>query len=307
LTSELTLPSFAKINWSLQVLGKRPDGYHEVVTCLQTISLCDEIRIVASDGIDVTLSCDDPQIPTDERNLCVRAARLLIDRHHCERGAHIQLRKKIPAGGGLGGASSNAAMTLLGLAQIWGLKLNSSQLIELGSQLGADVPFFFFGGRALATGTGTLLKPLNDLQKISLIVVTPAVAVSTREAYAALNAPALTRDKSAPILTSSRDEAYSFEFDQWPLHNDFENVIFEIEPEIKRVQKALLDAGSRRVMLAGSGSSVFGIFDAAESQRRALNEIKAEAGWRTFACDSFSRGEYLRALSSNGLGSYALP
>jgi 4-diphosphocytidyl-2-C-methyl-D-erythritol kinase len=307
LTSELILPSFAKINWSLRVLGKRPDGYHEVVTYLQTISLCDEIQIVAGDSVDVTLTCDDPRIPIDETNLCLRAARLLIDRHHCERGAHIQLRKKIPAGGGLGGASSNAAMALLGLAQLWELNLSSAQLIELGSQLGADVPFFFLGGRALATGIGTELKPVDDLPAVNLIVVTPSVAVSTKAAYAALNAPALTRDYSAPILTSSRDEAHLLELDQWPLHNDFQNVIFEIEPEIERVQKALLDAGARRVMLAGSGSSVFGIFDDADSRHRALNEIKAEADWRTFACDSLSRGDYLRALSSYGLGSYALP
>jgi 4-diphosphocytidyl-2-C-methyl-D-erythritol kinase len=307
LTSELTLPSFGKINWSLHVLGKRPDGYHEVVTFLQTISLCDEIQLVPRDDQQLTLICNDQSIPTDKTNLCIRAARLLTERYHCHQGVDIRLNKKIPAGAGLGGASSNAAVTLLGLANIWELDVSPAQLVEMGAELGADVPFFFFGGRALATGTGTEIKPVTDVRKISLVVVTPKVVVATHKAYAALKAAALTRDYSAPILASSRDEAFLSKSDQWPLHNDFEDVIFEIEPEIRRVQNALLDSGARRVLLAGSGSSVFGIFDSAEAQHRALEEIEAEAGWRIFACDSLSRDEYLRALGSSGLRSYALP
>jgi 4-diphosphocytidyl-2-C-methyl-D-erythritol kinase len=307
LTSELTLPSFAKINWSLHVLGKRPDGYHEVVTFLQTISLCDEIHFSVRQDQQVNLSCNDPTIPMNNTNLCVRAASLLIERTRSERGVDIRLDKTIPAGGGLGGASSNAAVTLLALANLWQLDLSSTELVNIGAELGADVPFFFFGGRALATGIGTEITPATDLPKIELIVVTPATRVSTQKAYAALKARALTRDFSAPILASSRDEAFLAESDQWPLHNDFEDVIFEIQPEIKRVQRALRDAGARRVLLAGSGSSVFGIFSSAEARNDALKKIKAESDWRVFACDSLSRGEYLRALGSRGLRSYALP
>ena len=307
MSSQLTLPSFAKINWSLQVLGKRPDGYHEVVTFLQTISLCDEIYFSLRTDEQIILTCNDPAIPTDTRNLCIRAANLLIERYRCEGGADIHLDKTIPSGGGLGGGSSNAAVTLLGLANLWQLNLRLSELVTLGAQLGADVPFFFFGGRALATGTGADIKPTTDLPKVELIVVTPVTSVPTQKAYAALKAAALTRENSAPILANSCDEAFLSELDQWPLHNDFEDVIFEIEPEIRRVQQTLRDAGARRVLLAGSGSSVFGIFSGAEARDHALKKITAESGWRVFACDSLSRGEYLRALGSTGLRSYALP
>ncbi len=297
---EFTLPSFAKINWSLRVLGKRPDGYHEVSTVLQTVSLHDDLHFVASDQARVTLNCDYPAVPTDETNLIVRAARLLIDRYQVSIGAIIHLDKRIPPRGGLGGASSNAAVTLLGLAQLWQLDLSLFELVTIASELGADVPFFLLGGRVLGTGIGTTLTQVSDGAQLSLITVTPNASVSTPDAYAALKASALTTPNSAPILTNSRAEPFSSESDQWPLHNDFEKVIFEIEPEIKRVQKALLDAGARGVLLAGSGSSVFGIFDSPEAQGRALAEMQTEVGWRTFPCNTLSRSEYLRAMGACG-------
>ena len=172
-TTTLKLPSFAKINWFLRVLGKRPDGYHDVVTVLQTISLSDELTFVSDrkEG-PLTLTCDDPTIPTDKENLIIQAANALWDCYEVAYGAEIALRKRIPTKAGLGGASSNCAVAMLGLNAVWGRNFTIGESID-PSFLGADVPFFLKGGTCLATGTGTTLKELPDTPKQHLIVVTP--------------------------------------------------------------------------------------------------------------------------------------
>jgi 4-diphosphocytidyl-2-C-methyl-D-erythritol kinase len=290
----LKLPSFAKINWTLRVAGKRPDGYHEVATVLQTVSLCDELIFAPRDDGEIFLTCDDPSIPVDDSNLIVRAARTL----QSSLGADIKLVKKIPAKGGLGGGSSNAAVTLLALNSLWRLGLGDTDLRQIGSGLGADVPFFFVGGTAAARGTGTEVSLLPDTPKCYLLIVTPNVSVSTATAYASLNAPSLTTSDAVSILSSSFTEPISGDCSQWPLHNDFEEVIFELEPEIKRAKLALLDAGARDALLAGSGSSVFGIFNDKAARNRALGNLRCEAGWRVFPCNTLSRSEYCQATDT---------
>lgn len=303
--SSLSIPSFAKINWDLHILGKRPDGYHEVRTLLQTISLHDDIHFEASGDGGISLSCDDPDIPTDEQNIIVRAAAALKDRYKVDRGARIWLEKRIPTRGGLGGASSNAAVSLLALAHLWNVNATAPVLVEIAASLGADVPFFLLGGCALATGIGATVSPLSDKADRDvrhLIVITPNAGVSTAEAYAAANSPALTTTNTDPILFSSLNEANSGFSQPWPLQeslkNDFESVIFDIEPEIRRTKETLLQAGALGALLAGSGSSVFGIFADREDQQRAIDEIRVEAGWRIFPCVTVSRNEYLRAVGS---------
>jgi 4-diphosphocytidyl-2-C-methyl-D-erythritol kinase len=289
----LKLPSFAKINWNLRILGKRPDGYHEVATVLQTISLCDELSFELRADDRIVLTCDDPEIPVDDSNLIVRAARALSN----QRGANIQLIKKIPTRGGLGGGSSNAAITLLALSKLWDLPLGKNPG-QIGSQIGADVPFFLTGGTALARGIGTEIEEISDTEKKHLIVVTPNVAVSTAEAYAALKSPSLTTQESLSILASSFAAPSFDDRTQWPLYNDFEGVIFEIEPEIRRAKLALLEAGAQDALLAGSGSSVFGIFTDEAARDQALGNLKGEAGWRIFPCHTISRSEYCQAIST---------
>jgi 4-diphosphocytidyl-2-C-methyl-D-erythritol kinase len=290
----LKLPSFAKINWTLRILGRRPDGYHEVATVLQSVSLCDELVFERRDDAQISLTCDDPAIPVDDSNLVVRAARALSNRH----GADIKLFKKIPAKGGLGGGSSNAAVTLLALNQLWRLNRAEGDLRQIGAWLGADVPFFFNGGTAVAKGIGTQTERLPDVPAQHLIIITPNASVSTTTAYAALNAPSLTTTDSVSILSSSFTEPFSGDSSQWPLHNDFEGVIFEREPEIKRAKLALLEAGARGALLAGSGSSVFGIFTDAAARDNALKSLRCEAGWRVFAGHTLSHSEYCQAIST---------
>jgi 4-diphosphocytidyl-2-C-methyl-D-erythritol kinase len=305
ITTPVTVPSFAKINWFLDVLGKRPDGYHEVVTVLQTISLHDEITFKLNEAGPHRLSCDDPAIPTDDSNLILRAADYLQDCFQDSFGAEIHLQKRIPAQGGLGGGSSNAAVALLALNRLWKDSSVDLDLIDPAT-LGSDVLFFLFGGCCAALGTGSTLMPVAEGPKKHLIVVTPNAKVSTAEAYKSLNAASLTTSKSASILSSSLADLNSADSRQWPLRNDFERVIFEIEPEIKRAKNALLDAGAWSALLAGSGSSVFGVFDSEASRARGLVNLRCEAGWRVFACETISRNEYVRAMNSSGFPLFTL-
>jgi 4-diphosphocytidyl-2-C-methyl-D-erythritol kinase len=300
------LPSFAKINWHLRILGKRPDGYHELITVLQTLSLCDELKFDSRDDGKIVLHCDDPAIPTDDRNLIVKAALALQKRLESTLGAEISLSKKIPTKAGLGGASSNAAVTLLALNTLWRGELALNDLIAIGSDLGADVPFFFVGGRGLGTGTGTRVSALPDGPETHVLVVSPNAVVSTASAYASLNAASLTTSESASILSSSLAELNSADSRQWPLQNDFEKVIFEIEPEIERAKSALLEAGARGALLAGSGSSVFGVFEDEAARDRAVDNLRCEAGWKVFSCHTLSRNDYFRAMNSSGFPLFTL-
>ena len=313
--TSLKLPSFAKINWRLRILGKRPDGYHEVVTVLQTISLCDEMtfNVECEEGL-LRVTCDDPAVPTDHTNLIIRAAGALQD-YFPGACAEVTVKKRIPSQGGLGGASSNAAVTLLALYALWkaGMPGSKAEVSRQGAKtqrslfemvdpgvLGADVPFFLVGGSCIATGTGTKLKPLPDTPKQHLIVVTPNARVSTAKAYHSLNAGSLTTSDSVSILSSSLADEFSADSRQWPLRNDFERVIFEIEPEIERAKIALLEAGARGALLAGSGSSVFGVFADEAARDRALENLRSEAGWKVFSCHTVSRAEYSGAMNSSG-------
>jgi 4-diphosphocytidyl-2-C-methyl-D-erythritol kinase len=174
----------------------------------------------------------------------------------------------------------------------------------LAAGLGSDVPFFLSGGRALGTGTGTSISPLPDVEAEDLLIVAPTVTVATAEAYKALSSAALTTQNPDSILAISRRSTNSSDWNQWPvandLENDFEQVIFDIEPEIGRVKNALLQAGARSALLAGSGSSVFGIFNNREAQQRALEQVQAESGWRIIPCETLSREQYIRAMGSCG-------
>lgn len=262
---------------------------------LQTVSLCDELTFELRDDDYISLTCNDPEIPVDDSNLIVKAAKALNGG-----GVDISLTKRIPTKGGLGGASSNAAVTLLALNELWRKGLRNTDLLKIAAGLGADVPFFLIGGCAEGTGTGTDLRPVPDGPEQHLIVVTPNASVSTATAYAHLKRGSLTTSESASILSSSFARPVSGDSGPWSLHNDFEVVIFEIEPEIERAKIALLDAGARGALLAGSGSSVFGIFDDEAARDRALGSLRREDGWRVCPCRTLSRDEYLQAMGPSG-------
>jgi 4-diphosphocytidyl-2-C-methyl-D-erythritol kinase len=300
LETTLTLPAFAKVNLNLRVLGKHADGYHEIDTVFQTISLHDTITLTVHDSPEIVLSCDDRTLPLGADNLVYRAAAALQIRFAPNRGARIHLEKRIPAQAGLGGGSSDGAAMLLALAYLWKTKAEPHELLEIASSLGADVPFFFFGGTARGTGTGKDLAQLDDAPDKFLLVVKPKASIPTSEAYKLLKARSLTTAEAKTILSSSERSGISDSFDSKALQNDFEPVVFELEPEIARAKVALMNVGAGAALLAGSGSAVFGIFDSEDAQKRAIQLIELESGWRVFPCSTVGRSHYRSAMGPCG-------
>jgi 4-diphosphocytidyl-2-C-methyl-D-erythritol kinase len=208
----------------------------------------------------------------------------------------MHLEKRIPMEAGLGGGSSDAAVALLGLAHLWQIKTDRKELTEIGATLGADVPFFLTGGTALGTGLGTEISPLEDVQAEHLLIIKPGAKVSTPEAYKALKRPALTKDTSDIILSISRAEVRIPDSLHEVLHNDFEPAIYELYPEIALAQRLLIEQGARGALLAGSGASVFGIFENEEALDRARSVLAAQPGWSVFRSAAIGRDAYLQAL-----------
>ena len=242
------------------------------------------------------LYCDDPNLPVDGSNLIVKAAEKLRNEFGVELGASIRLHKRIPMGGGLGGGSSNAAAALIGLSRIWALDSNSAAIRRIGAELGSDVPFFFEGGTAIGWGRGTEVEPITDFSAARMLIVTPRVHVSTAEAYAGLSAENLTKEASNRILRVCRSEAESEDFLHTAARNDFDGTVAASHPEIGRVKEVLLRLGAYRVMMSGSGASVYALFDKEETRRTALKALDEEVNWRKFAVAAVSRDEYRARL-----------
>ncbi len=292
--NSFTIPSFAKINWFLHILGKRTDNFHELCTVFQTVSLNDNLTFSAND--EILLTCNDDRISTDESNLIVKAALVLRGKYNIKNGAKIHLEKNIPAPGGLGGGSSNAAVALLGLAALWKLKIRFYELVEIGAQLVSDVPFFLFGGTALGIGRGSEVLPITDLRENFLLIVTPNANVSTREAFARTGASSLTNEASKSILQICKSEAEVLDLRHTDLKNDFEPSVFALEPEIKRAKEKLIKLGAIQALMSGSGASIFAIFEKQETRQATLKALVEENDWRKFAVSTISRSEYREAL-----------
>lgn len=296
-----TLPSFAKINLCLRVLGKRADGFHELFTVFQAVSLHDEITFAEGDAVELT--CGNKRIPTDERNLIVRAANLLRERAGLKAGAAINLKKRIPSPGGLGGGSSNAAVSLIGLARLWGLNAAADDMYGLAAELGSDVPFFLTGGTAIGTGRGDQVEPIKDVAARYLLVVTPNVRVSTPKAFASLNAQNLTTEYADRILIVCRFEAERLDLGRSALINDMEPAVFAGHPEVGRTKARLIELGAANALMSGSGASVFAVFDKEETRQTALKALDDEVNWRKFAVAAISRKEYREKLGVADQGS----
>lgn len=291
----LTLPSFAKINWNLKIVGRRADGFHELCTVFQTISLHDTISF--SEAEHLSLECTNPSVPTDDRNLVIRAAKLLSERFGVRRGCRIRLEKTIPAPGGLGGGSSNAAVALLGLSEVWGLSPRPEDLLELAAELGSDVPFFLLGGTALGLGRGEVLEPMPEVIEPYMLVATPPVEVSTREAFEAIGAKNLTESELQSTLVICRRDAQNLKISQSGLCNDFESSVFGKFPEVEELKWGFQESGVRAAQMSGSGASVFAVFDKEETRQATLEAFR-NRNWRMFAAATLSRSEYREALGS---------
>ncbi len=248
----MKLKANAKINLFLDILNKRKDGYHNIKTIFQEVSLSDDIFIGENRGTDteqdtelkrnnngIRIYCDNPDIPTDKRNLVYKAADLIKRRFGIKKSVEIKIKKRIPVGAGLGGGSSDAAAVLRGLNKLWNLKLTKNQLVKIGKELGADVPFFLYGGRCLGEGIGAQLTPLKIRKTEWYVLVKPPFEISTKSVYSRLTKTGKT----------DRIKKYT---------NRLEDVVIPLYPEIKKIKDLLIENGAEFSLMSGSGSCVFG-------------------------------------------------
>ena len=294
---EVRIPAFAKINLRLDILGKREDGFHELRTIFQTISLHDELRLRASrrEGIALSIQGNQPlSAEPVEKNLVYRAVDALRRELRIRGGVEIQLKKTIPAGRGLGGGSSDAAAALQGYLRLTKKKLAAARLMEIAASLGADVPFFLWGGRALGVNKGDEIYPLPDIAKQHVLVVSPPdIHVPTPDAYRWLNAKALRLTKPAANPKLWEFCALCWSAQGSGLSNDFEAPVFRRHARLAKIKRELLQRGAAEASLAGSGSAVFAVFPSPAMARRAAVGFPHD---QTFVCETFSRDRYARLM-----------
>ena len=264
----------AKINFFLHVRGKRPDGYHELFSLMCRIDIFDEIslEIGGSRADAVEIFCSHPKVPSDATNLAHRAACLFQSQFNTAQGIKINLKKHIPVGAGLGGGSSNAASVLLALNTYYGHPFSGEHLMEMGLKLGADVPFFIFQKPAIATGIGEKLEVFEGDLRYHILLLYPGFSVSTAEVYQNLNL-GLTKDKKKPTSNNLIQNRFN---PADHLINDLEQVTALKYPEIGMAKEKLLNLGAVGALMSGSGPTVFGLFDDADTAQTAKQKLSLE-------------------------------
>jgi len=293
----VNLPSFAKVNLDLRILGTRPDGFHDLKTIFQALALFDSVTVTSRRG-PLAVTCDEPDIPTDQRNLVWKAASLLhrtvTGKSSAPRDIAIDLRKRIPSEAGLGGGSSNAAMTLLALNKLWKLDLDLATLSRIGALLGADVPYFMVGGTSLGLGRGDDIYPLADMPPVHVVILRPGFGVSTAEAYKWFD------DEKRRALKEPAPRQVPAGWPAWSqtLRNDLEIPVVRHHPAIGRIRQSLIDAGATFAAMSGSGSAVFGLFERSDAARRTANDL-ARPGWLSLHTRTLTRREYDRRVAQS--------
>ena len=275
-TDSITVPAPAKVNLYLEVVGKRPDGYHELRTVMQTVDLLDELRVESTPDGTISLECDAPGMPPQKENLVYRAAMALQERYDVEQGARIRLEKRIPAGGGLGGGSSDCAAALKGLNLLWNLKVAKEDLHETASQLGSDIPFFLTGGTALCTGRGEQVEPVFSTHRFHYVLVTPGFPVSTADVYAHVTKGLTSPEgKLKKVLGGVRTGEVNALADG--LHNDLQEPAYRVSRKLADIRCKLEGlrwaAQGKRVLLCGSGSSFLVLHERSDEARRCAEAI----------------------------------
>lgn len=270
---EARIKTPAKVNLFLKVLGKRQDGFHDILSLIQPVSLYDEISLDVSEGEGISVECDHVDVPAGSENLAFRAAEVLLSEVKLRRAVYIKITKKIPVAGGLGGGSSDAAAVLMGLDRLLGLGLGEARLVEMAAKLGSDVPFFILRGPALARGRGEVLERV-PLPPFHYCLVNPGFKVSTAWAYGNLD---LTKKGEDNILTYSKESLERPENIKGLLFNDLESVTSRNHPEISRLEEILKGAGALGALMSGSGPTVFDIFADSVAATRASDVVKGEA------------------------------
>jgi 4-diphosphocytidyl-2-C-methyl-D-erythritol kinase len=276
----LTLYAPAKINICLNVLGKRPDGYHEVEMLMQAVALYDEVTVKLS-GNSVTVTCDSAAVPDGAGNIAYRAAREMLELSNGTSGISVVIKKTIPVAAGLGGGSSNAAAVLVACNRLLGTGLGRERLAEIGARLGMDVPFFLYGPTAFARGRGEVLTSLTPPAKFWVLLVNPGFETSTAWAYNNLNFGLTKKGDCTNIAGLNVSQIAG------SLHNDLETVTAAAHPAIGEMEQALREAGALGARMSGSGPTVFGIFDAEAGCREAAMKLQKK-GWRLYPAETLT-------------------
>jgi 4-diphosphocytidyl-2-C-methyl-D-erythritol kinase len=269
--SLVRVPSPAKINLVLRVLDRRPDGYHNIWSLMQTVGLEDQLFLHRTDEhAEVRLQCDHPGLAADRSNLVHKAAAAVLARAGLRTGVEIDLRKRIPLGAGLGGGSSNAAATIVGLVHLFGLGWSPAEMAAVGEELGSDVPFFFSAPTACVTGRGAAVSARQMESRRWVVLVNPGFPVETKWAYLEL---ARSRDQARPLSDSMREIEHT-PILKWSqvfalAGNDFEGPVFRQYPILQEIRDRLSKSGAEAALLSGSGATVFGLFGDEERARRA--------------------------------------
>ncbi len=249
----------AKINLFLEVLGKRPDGYHDIETLILALELFDGITLGADDSGNVSLACDDPELSTGSDNLAIKAARLLQERTGCGQGAKIWLAKRIPWAAGLGGGSSDAAATLAGLNELWELGLSMERLSSIGQELGSDVPFFFHTPAAFCTGRGEVVRPIAPGRAFDIVLAKPPHGISTAQVYNECGLQ--SADFGSGCSRSAIDALMEGDIEKLArsLHNRLQEPAMRICPPVERIYRRMQKTGAAGCLMTGSGSCLFAL------------------------------------------------
>jgi 4-diphosphocytidyl-2-C-methyl-D-erythritol kinase len=288
----IALKAYAKINLGLTVLGRREDGFHELRTIYQSISLADRLEIGLRGGKGVRLEAEGQfGVPAGRENLAVRAAEAVLKELGLRRQVFISLDKRIPPGSGLGGASSDAAAVLRAVPVLCGKSLPIERLLHLAAELGSDVPFFLVGGRAVGVGRGEEVYPLPESPRRSVVILFPGEKMATSEAYRLLRRPRLTGSKAGPTI-----ELFcggTLNSTAQPLANDFEPLLFRRIPRLAAAKRRLMKHGAEVAAISGSGSALFGIFRDAANARQAAQVLQGLGG-HVWTARTISRREFSR-------------
>ncbi|WP_062200986.1 4-(cytidine 5'-diphospho)-2-C-methyl-D-erythritol kinase [Massilibacterium senegalense] len=262
----------AKINLALDVLGKRPDGYHEVHMVMTTIDLADRIELMDLGEDRITLVTDYRFVPDDNRNFAYQAARLLKEKFHITRGVQITIDKCIPVAAGLAGGSSDAAATLRGLNKLWNLQLSTQELAELGSEIGSDVAFCVYGGTAIASGRGEKVEPISSPPPCWVVLAKPNIGVSTAEVYGKVQMETIQHANVREMVQAIEKQDYEGICEH--LSNSLEAITMELHPEVEQIKEQMRRFGADGVLMSGSGPTVFALTKYESRMQRIYNGLR---------------------------------
>jgi len=310
----LAVQSFAKINLGLRIGPRRADGFHELRTVYQTLALHDTIRIDVKPGMGIEVRSKDARVPQDESNTCYRMAERVLKALKLRKKVTLTIEKRLPIEGGVGGASSNAVATLLGLERTLKATIPAEDKLKMAAETGSDVPLFLVGGTVLGLGRGEDVYPLPDLPALDCVLVSPEVGISTPRAFADWDKLTVADHSDTmngfsrsvwswlcnsatgvPARSGDRAEALLLDLVRAGIENDFERVVFPQHSELREVKRALERAGALFASLSGSGSSLFGLFPSSAVAEKAAKKLSAD-GLRAVATKTLPRGDYWKQM-----------